>query len=183
MEAIHGKSPKDGVEVEHDGLVVGSLDRTSSSLPCERAFVVVAAFEQRLVVAQPAGEFGGEGAFEAVLDVGRGDRRTVFVLQPVLELERPGLAVVAGLACVGGQVGHDLGLLAGLDVPGGQAAVHVRQRGDRQALALAGVEVDVRGVGEDVECSALVGLAESVRLPAVLVQFGVRIAAGEDESQ
>src|SRR5690606_11795930 len=73
------------------------------------ALVVVAVGEVLLVVLRAVRQrVGAEVApRDGVLDVLGDDRRAVLVLQPLLELDGVGLAVVAHLGLALGQVGHD----------------------------------------------------------------------------
>ena len=163
------------VEVEDDGLVVRRLDG-AELLAVERAVVVLRTLEQRLVVAQAAGQRVGEGTLQPVLDVLGGDGRAVGELEPVLERVRPRLAVVARLAGVGGQIGHDLRLALVGDLPRGQAAEDVAVRGGRQTLALGRVQIHLRAGQQHVQRAALDGGAARRAGGGVVVG---RAAAGQ----
>lgn len=163
------------VEVEDDRLRVGRLDRVEALLVLVGALVVGPADQPVAQVGRTAGELGGEGALDAVLDVGTRDRGAVLVLQAVLEGVRPHGGVLTGRAQVGRQVGDDLrARCAVLPVAGGE-----RTEDEGRDVAAAGgvepggVEVLLRLAVEDSERAALLGRARCAGIAvAVLAVLG-----------
>ena len=147
------------VQVEDDGPLVRRLDRREPLLVLVGALVAAAADQPVPQVGGTAGELGGEGALDAVLDVGRGDRRAVLVLQALLQGVRPDGRVLVGAPGVGGEVGDDLGAgRAVLAVAGGERTEHQGRDVSAAGGVQAGrVEVLLRGGVQDRERAALVG--------------------------
>ena len=129
-------------QLQHDGLGVRGADRV------QRLAVVGAGVD--LAEIGPAGEpllhvhralavVLLEGALEAVLDVGGGDRRAVLPRHAVAQRVGPGLAAVLGDAGVGGQVADQRHLAVALPVAG-------QRPGDQVGDEVVGGDVDPRRV-------------------------------------